>query len=207
MLIVSHFFLWVAVILLVITAFALARRLSLLSERIAPGGVASSAPCPRVGDCIPHLHVTAHDGQTLDIGPGHMGLRPTLLLFISAACPSCRNIMPFARQLARREALDLVFIGRGDADEHVSLIHRLGLADCPLVTSPDIAQAFQVDAVPYAIFIRSDGILLARGLVQNADHLEALADIQHLAVCETKGTDGIIQRRILTAKWDSTSKH
>lgn len=206
MLIVSHFFLWVAVILLVITAFALARRINLLSERITPAGIASSSPRPRVGDLVPHLHVTTHDGQTLEIGPGHMGLRPMLLLFISAACPTCRSIMPFARQLARHEGLELVFVGKGDADEHLSLMHRLGLSDCLFVSNPDIEQALHVDAAPYALLVRSDGILLARGIVQNADQLEALSDIQHLAVSEARGTDGIVQRRILTAEWDSKAR-
>ena len=174
MLIASNFLLWVVVALLTVAVLALARQIGVLHERIAPMGALVTDQGPVAGDMAPHVHATTIDGRSLAIGPGHMGTRSTLLLFVAPSCPICKKIIPLAKNVAASDDLDLIFIGDGDEAEQRAMIDRYKIADYPFANSPQVGLAFHVGKLPHAVLIRPDGVIAAKGLVNSREHLESL---------------------------------
>lgn len=176
MLIASNFLVWIVVALLTVAVLALARQIGILHERIAPmGALVTDAGGPKTGDMAPHVHATTVDGRPLAIGPGHMGARRLLLMFVAPTCPVCRKVIPIAKSVAAREDLDLVFIGEGDEIEQREMVSRYKLEGYPFANSPAVGLAFHVGKLPHAILIRPDGVIAARGLVSSREHIESLA--------------------------------
>lgn len=175
MLIVSNFLLWVIVALLTVAVLALARQVGVLYERVAPMGALVTGGGPQAGDAAPHVHATAFDGSAIAIGAGHMAAQRTLLLFVAPNCPVCRKIIPLAKSVAAREDMDLVFIGDGPDAEVRAMIDRYALGGYRFANAPAVGLAFHVGKLPYAVLIRADGIIAAKGLVSSREHLESLA--------------------------------
>lgn len=174
MLIASTFLLWIVVAVLAIAVLALARQVGVLYERIAPMGALVTDAGPRAGDMAPHVHATTMDGKPLAIGPGHMGPRNTLLMFVAPDCPVCRKIVPLAKGVAAAEHLDLVFVGDGEEKAIAAMIDRYKIGAFPFANSAAIGLAFHVGKLPYGVMIRPDGVIAAKGLVSSREHLESL---------------------------------
>jgi methylamine dehydrogenase accessory protein MauD len=118
--------------------------------------------------------VSTLDGREIVIGAREASGTLSLLLFVSSQCPICKVLIPVAKNLARQERLSLVFVGDGPAEEQYDLIHSQGLQGLDFVNSPQVGLAFQVAKLPYAVLIRADGTLVAKGLVNSREHLESL---------------------------------
>ncbi|MET0270953.1 MAG: methylamine dehydrogenase accessory protein MauD [Sphingomonas sp.] len=176
MLIASTFLLWIVVALLTVAVLALARQIGVLHERIAPMGALVTGGGPQAGDMAPHVHATTIDGKPLAIGPGHMGPRRTLLMFVAPSCPVCRKVIPIAKSVAAAEQIDLVFIGDGDAKEQAAMVEKYKLAGYPFANSPQVGLAFHVGKLPYGVLIRADGVIASKGLVSSREHIESLAN-------------------------------
>jgi hypothetical protein len=58
--------------------------------------------------------------------------------------------------------------------EQRSMVQRLALERFPYVNSPQVGMAFHVGKLPYAILIDAAGVIRAKGLVNNREHLESL---------------------------------
>lgn len=174
MLIASTFLLWIVVAVLAIAVLALARQVGVLHERIAPMGALVTDAGPRAGDMAPHVHATTLAGEPLAIGPGQMGTRNTLLMFVAPNCPVCKKIVPLAKSVAAAENLDLIFIGDGEDGEVRAMVDRYKLADYRFANSAAVGLAFQVGKLPYGVMIRPDGVIAAKGLVSSREHLESL---------------------------------
>ena len=65
------------------------------------------------------------------------------------------------------------------------MIEEFRLEHLPFVNSPQVGMAFQVGKLPYAVLIDAQGIIRAKGLVNNREHLESLM------VAEETGFDTI----------------
>lgn len=175
MLIASNFLLWVIVALLTIAVLALARQIGVLYERVAPMGALVTGGGPQAGDQAPHVHAATFDGGSLAIGAGHMAGRRMLLLFVAPGCPVCRKIIPLAKSVAAREGMELVFIGDGAEADQRAMIDRYKLGGYRFANSPAVGLAFHVGKLPYAVLIRADGVIAAKGLVSSREHIESLA--------------------------------
>lgn len=165
---------WVVIAALGLCVLALARQVGVLHERIAPVGALSAANGPAVGELVPRLPVNTLDGREIVIGAREPSGALSLLLFVSSQCPICKVLIPVAKNLARQERLSLVFVGDGPAEEQYHLIQSQGLQGLNFVNSPQVGLAFQVAKLPYAVLIRADGTLVAKGLVNSREHLESL---------------------------------
>lgn len=174
MLIASTFLLWIVVAVLAIAVLALARQVGVLHERIAPMGALVTDQGPKAGDMAPHVHATTLDGQPLAIGPGHMAARNTLLMFVAPDCPVCKKVVPLAKGVAAAENLELVFIGDGSDGDIRAMVDRYKLGGFAFANSPAVGLAFHVGKLPYGVMIRPDGVIAAKGLVSNREHLESL---------------------------------
>jgi methylamine dehydrogenase accessory protein MauD len=108
--------------------------------------------------------------------------RMQLLLFVSPHCPLCKDLIPVARNFARTEKLDIVFIGDDDVDEQHAMIARLEMGGLPFVNSSIVGRTFHVDRLPHAVLIGDDGTVLSKGLVNSREHLESLVTAHEMGV-------------------------
>jgi methylamine dehydrogenase accessory protein MauD len=164
----------VITLLLAVLVFALARQVGVLHERIAPMGAMTSDQGPAVGELAPPLSVVTLAGSRIEIGGPSALARSRLLLFVSPSCPVCKKLLPIARSFASAEHLEVVLVGDGEAAEQRAMIEQFGLEHLPYVNSPQVGMAFQVGKLPYAVLIDAQGVIRAKGLVNNREHLESL---------------------------------
>jgi methylamine dehydrogenase accessory protein MauD len=159
---------------LAVLVFGLARQVGILHERVAPMGAMTSDQGLAVGEMSPHLSVSTLVGDRLALGGANVQGRSRLLLFVSPTCPVCKKLLPIARSFAHAERLDVVLVGDGDDAEQRAMIHEFGLEGLAYVNSPQVGMTFQVGKLPYAILIDAAGVIRAKGLVNNREHLESL---------------------------------
>jgi methylamine dehydrogenase accessory protein MauD len=183
---------------LAVLLFALARQVGILHERVAPMGAMASDQGLAVGEMSPHLPVTTLLGDRLVIGGASPQGRSRLLLFVSPTCPVCKKLLPIARSFAHAERLDVVLVGDGDDAEQRSMIREFSLEGIPYVNSPQVGMAFHVGKLPYAILMDAAGVIRAKGLVNNREHLESLL------IAEETGF-GTIQAYLSTKQQVATS--
>jgi methylamine dehydrogenase accessory protein MauD len=159
---------------LAVLLFGLARQVGILHERVAPMGAMAGDQGLAVGEMSPHLSVTTLVGDRLALGGANPQGRSRLLLFVSPTCPVCKKLLPIARSFVHAERLDVVLVGDGDETGQRSMIREFGLEGVPYVNSPQVGMTFHVGKLPYAILIDAAGVIRAKGLVNNREHLESL---------------------------------
>ncbi|MEO0438365.1 MAG: thiol-disulfide isomerase [Pseudomonadota bacterium] len=165
----------VVLALLVLVVFALARQIGILHTRLAPAGALMNSAGPEVGQPAPLLELLDIEGRAITVG----GMQSTgmLILFVSPTCPVCKELVPVAKSLAKRESLKLLFASDGSTPEkHQAYRSRHALEDYAYLLSPELGIRFAVDKLPNAALISADGILRSRGLVNSREHLESLVE-------------------------------
>lgn len=171
---ISQVLLWVTVLVLALAVLALARQVGVLHERIAPVGALSISRGPQPGEAAPRLSAATLGGGSLTIGGQLASGRMQLLFFVAPTCPVCKNLLPTAKRFAENEALDLILIGDGDAEEHRQMARRFEVDEAIFVNSAEIGRVFHVGKLPHAVLISELGIIVAQGLVNTREHLESL---------------------------------
>lgn len=161
-------------LVLAVLLFGLARQVGILHERVAPMGAMTSDQGPGVGDMAPVLTVAGLAGGSVALGGPSSGGRSRLLLFVSATCPVCKKLLPIARSFAGAERVDIILVGDGDTEAQLAMVRDHGLQAFRYANSPEAGLAFRVGKLPYAVLIDADGVVRAKGLVNNREHLESL---------------------------------
>ncbi len=164
----------VLTLMLAVLLFGLARQVGILHERVAPMGAMASDQGPSVGEMAPMLSVTTLAGERLALGGARPDGRSRLLLFVSPACPVCKKLLPIARSFADAERLDVLLVGDGDEAGQRAMIREFELERVPYVNAPQVGMTYHVGKLPYAILLDAGGIIRAKGLVNNREHLESL---------------------------------
>src|ERR1041384_95021 len=181
-LIVSQLLAVVVIVGLGLALRALARQVGVLHVRLAPAGALLSGKGPVVGEAAPVLDALTMEGVSIAIGkPLGKGLKQ-LLLFVSPHCPLCKELIPIAKNFAKTEKLDIIFVGDDDPDEQRAMIARLEMGGLPFVNSSIVGRSFHVDRLPHAVLIGGDGVLLSKGLVNSREHLESLVTAHEMGV-------------------------
>jgi len=185
-LIVSNLVLWVAVLALLATVFALARQIGVLYERIAPMGALMIDAGPKVGEVAPSLALRTIDGRAFASGGARS--RSLLLFFLSPTCPVCKKLLPILQRIADDEGewLELAFASDGEADEHERFRRRAGLGAFPYVLSTELGMAWRIGKLPYAVLIDESGHVRAKGLVNSREQLESLFTARDLGVASVQ---------------------
>ena len=173
-LLVSQVLSWAIILCLGVALAALARQVGVLHMRVAPAGALTGNRGPAVGESAPHLHLTALDGAPVEIGGTLTGAAMRLLMFVSAECPLCKNLIPAAKSFAKAERIDLVFAGDDNPTVQHALVKAQGLEAFPFVNTLELGLAFHVDKLPYAVLMDAAGSVLSKGLVNSREHLESL---------------------------------
>lgn len=197
-LIVSNLVLWIAVLALLATVFALARQIGVLYERIAPMGALMIDAGPKVGDVAPALDLRTIDGRAF--ASGGTRSRSLLLFFLSPTCPVCKKLLPILQRIAADEEgwLELAFASDGEVEEHEAFRRRAGLEAYPYVLSTELGMAWRIGKLPYAVLVDETGHVRAKGLVNSREQLESLFTARELGVASVQEYLGAVGETLQT---------
>ena len=181
---VSNMILWVVVVVLGLTVLALARQVGVLYERIAPAGALMIGAGPGVGDEAPLMDLEELDGKPIRLGGASEQSRTTLIFFLSPTCPICDTLLPVLRSLRKDEGawLDIVLASDGELAEQRAFRATKRLTDFPYVVSTQLGLTYQVGKLPFAVLIDELGVVRAKGLTNNREHLESLFEAKERGV-------------------------
>jgi len=174
--------LWLVVIALSIVVFALLRQVGILFERVAPIGALITDAGPKVGEAARRFELAALNGARVLIGA--QAPRAQLVFFLSPTCPVCKKLLPILKSVAvsERAWLDIVLASDGDPAQHRAFVAGRQLDAFPYVLSSDLGMAFRVSRLPYAVLLDTDGVVTAKGLVNNREQLESLFTAREMGV-------------------------
>lgn len=174
--------LWVLVIALSVAVFALMRQIGVLFERVAPMGALITDAGPKVGETSRVFDLKSLTGGLVSVGSG--AGRSQLVFFLSPTCPVCKKLLPVLRSTKNAEGkwLDVVLASDGDEGQHQRFIAEKQLNDFPYVLSTDLGMTFKVSRLPYAVLLDGQGVVRAKGLVNNREQLDSLFNAKDLGV-------------------------
>ena len=183
-LIASQVVSWIVIMGLCVALVALARQVGVLHMRLAPAGALMTGHGPAVGDAAPVLEIATIDGVPTSPSAGRWPRATcSLLLFVSAALPAVQGAgLPIAKSFAKRERLDIVFVGDDDLEEQRQMIARMDIAGLPFVNGAMVGRTFHVDRLPHAVLVGEDGTVLSKVLVNSREHLESLVTAHEMGV-------------------------
>lgn len=146
-------------------------KLRSFNRLVAPAGALTTSGGPPRGAQLGGLTAMALDGSARHLSDS---AGPTLLMFVSDACPISRKLIPIVHDVAKAESLRLLFAGDDDAARQQRFAGRAGIAADAFLNDMDLGRTLGVDKLPYAFLIGADGRLVSRGLVNSREHIESL---------------------------------
>lgn len=183
---ISNALLWALMLGVIVALWALARQVGILYERVAPMGALITDAGPKLGEASPRFTVPTLAGEPVEIGG--VRERSQLVFFLSPTCPVCKKLLPILKSAAQAERswLDVFLASDGDSTQHLAFYRDAGLAPFPYVLSADLGMAYRVSRLPYAVLLDQQGIIRAKGLVNNREQLESLFNAQEIGVASVQ---------------------
>ena len=178
LLVVSTVVLWILVLVLTASVWALTRQVGVLYRRITPAGALAVNEQLLAGEAAPRVEVETLDAQPLLVGEARDDGRGLLLFFLDPTCPICKALLPVLEAVApdpRRLHVVLASDGSTVA-AHRRFVETEGLQRYPYVVSELLGRSYGVGKVPYAVLIDPLGRIAALGIVDSREHLESLVD-------------------------------
>ncbi len=194
-LLVSNVLLWVLVIGLGLTVYALTRQIGVLYERVAPAGALMLNQALKVGDAAPEIASVTLTGDKLTLGKPISSGRGQLLFFLAPDCPICKSLLPVLKSMhsTNEVDVDIVLASDGDnADEHENYVVAQDLQAFPYVLSEVLGKSYGVSKLPYAVLIKPDATIASLGIVNSREHLESLFEAEALGIASLQ--DFLAQR-------------
>lgn len=150
------------------TLFLLVRQVGILMGHLGPVGARQTRQGPRVGENVA-AHIARHIGLTFE--------QPTLLIFGSQSCAVCELVSAAAETLCRHWRSDARFVLVYDEPDAAAprLEDRLRFGVRRL-TGDGLRQALDIKLLPFALMVDEEGLVVARGLVNDISHLESLLE-------------------------------
>lgn len=169
---ISYVVLWALVVVLAVVVVALARQIGTLHLRLGPrGALEIDDEGPPLGERVEPLAASDLEGRELVLGGDGS---PQLLLFVSPGCDVCRQVLPSVNAAARQGDLEAVVVT--DAGEEESAAYARKLRSVPVAASLEAVEAFGVPGTPYVVVLDADGVVRAKGTVNNMEQMEGLVD-------------------------------
>lgn len=194
-LIVSNVLLWVLVIGLGLTVYALTRQIGVLYERVAPAGALMVNQALKVGDAAPEIASVTLTGEKLMLGKPQGPGRGQLLFFLAPDCPICKSLLPVLKsmQSTNEVDVDIILASDGDnAEEHERYVAAHELQSFPYVLSEMLGKSYGVGKLPYGVLIKPDATIASLGIVNSREHLESLFEAEALGIASIQ--DFLAQR-------------
>jgi len=179
--VVSQVGLWILVILLLVTVFALARQIALLHRRIPAVGARMTEAGPMIGKQAPEF-------QGLDLFGKHVSLafpskKQTLVVFVTPSCPACDDAMVALRSIQRTERrhLEIVLVAlKGNEQENRAFASKYNIEDRKFLLSSELGELYHVASSPYGVLIGADGTVRSKGIINHLEHLESLLNADEI---------------------------
>ena len=169
---ISYLVLWAVVLLQGAVIFILLRQLGVIYLGTAHG---VSGDGLDVGTRAPDFALSNLAGEPVSLAT--FGGLPLLLVFGSPSCGPCKGLIPDLNAFwnERRDELHVLFLSHGEADATASFAREHGI-EVPVASFPDggLANAYKARVTPFAFFIDTAGVIQAKGLANNREHLEML---------------------------------
>ena len=175
--VISYVVLWVVVTVLCATTVALARQVGLLHLRLGPrGALELDDEGPALGRALKPVRATELSGDAITIAARG---EAQLLLFVSPGCPVCDQVLPAAAALGRGGELTPYVLVDAEAAEAATMLATMlegRRVPAPVVAAAQLARDLEVPGTPYALVLDREGIVRAKGTVNNLEQVEGLAD-------------------------------
>lgn len=183
----TYALLWMLTLSLVVVVIALARQIGLVSQRIGISGARMENAGPDIEEPVAPFGATdIRSGKAVNVGKGANPL--TVLLFVSSSCPTCTDLMPGVRNVAKRErqSMRLVIVSfRGTEEENREFCRAgglYGIEGIDVILMPELSIQYGVLVAPYGLVLDSELRVRAKGLVNYVDHLDSLLTAAELGV-------------------------
>ena len=124
--------------------------------------VSCSSPVPQVGKQAPDFQLPSLEGQSVSLSD-FQG-KPILLNFWATWCGPCRQEMPLLQAIFEEQSdngLVMLAINIGEPAPAVNNFMRNGNYSFPVLldTERDVAQDYNIRAIPTTFFIDEDGVI------------------------------------------------
>ena len=168
----SYIALWAVVLFQGAVIFLLVRQLGIIylgtAQGVSRDGIA-------VGSKAPDFSV--HDLGGREVSLGGLLEKHALVIFGSATCRPCRELIPDLNGFARdhRQALNVLFLCYA-SEEDARRFAEETVAQVPVGVYQDesLADAYKARVTPFAFVIDREGVVRAKGLANNRAHLDML---------------------------------
>lgn len=176
-LIISMVLLWLVTLALVLVQFGLLRNQALLTWRLEkleatmPRHVGRSGL--RIGASLPHF--SAKDTKGNVFSQSDLAGKRTLLAFTQPGCGPCATVVPALNEVLRKREIRVLGVSAGNpeatrawAEEHA--------AEFPVLCQEDLSlsRRFEIFATPFAFLIDERGVIINKGVINNAQHIRFL---------------------------------
>ena len=170
---VSYAVLWGLVLVLSVVMVALARQIGTLHMRLGPrGALEIGDEGPALGEAPEPETLADLTGSEIVIGgPG----TAQLLLFVSPGCKVCEQILPSVRVVGTKGDLSPIVLTDLDQAE-TRLAYSGKQVAAPVVPATFLAQRYAVPGTPYVVVLDRQGVVRAKGTVNNLEQLEGLIE-------------------------------
>ena len=170
---VSYAVLWGLVLALSVVMVALARQIGTLHMRLGPrGALEIDDEGPALGEAPEIETLTDLNGREITIGGAGAA---QLLLFVSPGCKVCEQILPSMRVVGAGGELSPIVLTDMDQTE-TRLAYAGKKLDAPVVAATFLAQRYAVPGTPYVVVLDGQGVVRAKGTVNNLEQLEGLIE-------------------------------
>jgi methylamine dehydrogenase accessory protein MauD len=155
------------------------------SETPVLNGFRLTAEGPELGSLTPVTELTTTAGNTLsliDNSPEN-----TILLFLSTSCPFCLKVAEALGEfVADAPERVIPVFSTVDPEKLTAFLDTYKLTELPIVISPETRAAFGVTGVPYGFALDGNGIVRGKGIVNNNEQLDSLANTFYVSVAAFK---------------------
>jgi methylamine dehydrogenase accessory protein MauD len=184
-LLIGHVVLWGVVLILAFLLMGLLRALGILRWQLEQLEMTTPR---RLGRDGLKPGVKAPDFTLPAVAAGEVSLadfasQELLLVFTQTGCAPCHEIVPELNRLHRAGDIQILVVTHGDL-QAVGDWAREAHAVFPVAAQPDwsISRRYQVFATPFAFLIDEQGIIRAKGIVSQEQHLRFLRSRQQQAM-------------------------
>lgn len=175
--IASQALLWAAVLALGFLLLGLLRRLALLQWRldevtaVTPSRIGRDGLPP--GRAAPDFALPSTGGSIVALAD--FGGRPRLVAFVQPGCGPCGEVVPALNAVHRRGEVAVIAVASGEPADNRAWAERHG-AEFPVLVQQhrEVARRYEVFATPYAFVVDEQGRIAAKGIVNNAQHVDFL---------------------------------
>lgn len=151
------------------------------AEGDALSGFSYTHDGPALGTMTPVAELTTTTGKTFSLTTERE--RNLILLFLSTSCGFCRKVAGNLSEFAGGAPEDVLLVFSTTEPEKLrDFVKEFHLASLPIVISPEARSAYGVVGVPYGYALDTHGVIRGKGIVNNDEHLDALANTFYVSV-------------------------